>query len=57
VVGLLEIAARLSVERQTADEWRIRRVLPDPERTVGGSPAWRWDVIESWALQTGRIGY
>jgi hypothetical protein len=57
VVGLLELAARLAVKRQTADQWRLRRLLPGPEFTVGGRPAWRWDVIEAWAAETGRLGY
>ena len=55
-VGLAEIAARLGVTRKTADQWRARGLLPDPEpTTVGGRPWWRWAVIEQWAQDTGRL--
>jgi hypothetical protein len=55
-VGLREIAGRLGVERGTADQWRTRRELPAATwPSVGGRPAWRWKVIEDWAIQTGRL--
>ncbi|MFS8523142.1 MAG: hypothetical protein FWJ87_17580 [Micromonosporaceae bacterium] len=54
-VGIVEIAERLGVERQTVDAWRHRRVLPDPAWTVGGRPAWAWSTIEAWARHTGRL--
>src|SRR5690606_21271027 len=54
-VGLVEIAERLGVERQTVDAWRHRGVLPDPAWTVGGRPAWAWSTIEEWARHTGRL--
>lgn len=54
-VGLVEIAERLGVERQTVDAWRHRRLLPDPAWTVGGRPAWAWSTIEAWARHTGRL--
>jgi len=54
-VGLVEIAERLGVERQTVDAWRHRRLLPDPAWTVGGRPAWAWSTIEAWARYTGRL--
>jgi predicted DNA-binding transcriptional regulator AlpA len=55
-VGLAEIAARLGVTRQTADNWRTRGVLPEQRWTVGGRPAWAWSDIEAWAKETGRLG-
>lgn len=53
-VGLEEVAARLGVERATADKWRTRGVLPQPTWRVGGRPAWRWAVIVQWTRETGR---
>lgn len=53
-VGLAEMADRLGVARQTAKQWRLRGVLPEPKWTVSGSPAWDWQDIERWARQTGR---
>lgn len=54
-VGLEEIVARLGVKRVTADTWRTRKNLPEPTwPSVGGRPAWRWQVIRDWAIETGR---
>jgi predicted DNA-binding transcriptional regulator AlpA len=53
-VGIVEIADRLRVSRNTVDQWRHRGLLPDPLWTVGGRPAWSWDDIAEWAEQTGR---
>jgi hypothetical protein len=54
-VGLEEIAARLGVKRVTADTWRTRKKLPAATwPRVGGRPAWRWQVIRDWAIETGR---
>jgi hypothetical protein len=53
-VGLLEIAERLGVTRNTVDQWRARHLLPSPEWTVGGRPAWNWPTIIGWARETGR---
>lgn len=55
-VGLVEIAQRLGVQRQTAVAWRVRKLLPDPRWTVSGAPAWDWqEDIEPWAKETGRF--
>jgi predicted DNA-binding transcriptional regulator AlpA len=54
-VGIPEIAERLKVERATVDQWRQRRLLPEPKWTVGGRPAWEWKDIERWARKTGRL--
>jgi len=32
-----------------------RGLLPKPEGTVGGDPAWHWSTIENWARDTGRL--
>lgn len=55
--GLTEIAERLGVQMQTAQNWRTRGVLPEPRWTVGGRPAWSWQLdIQPWARSTGRLG-
>lgn len=54
-VGLEEIAQRLGIKRNTADQWRQRGLLPQPEWPVGGRPAWPWGVIAAWAWRTGRL--
>lgn len=56
IVGLKEIAERLGVKQQTAAAWRHRGLLPAPEGTVSGAPAWQWQTIEEWAVSTGRVG-
>jgi hypothetical protein len=56
IVGLKEMAERLGVKQQTAAAWRHRGLLPPPEGTVSGAPAWTWATIERWAIQTGRFG-
>jgi len=54
-VGIVEIAERLDVVRDTVDKWRERGLLPDADYTVGGRPAWEWSTIEAWAVETGRL--
>lgn len=54
-VGLIEIADRLGVQRNTADVWRQRGLLPEPDWTVGGRPAWNWPTVEKWARDSGRL--
>lgn len=54
-VGLSDIADRLGVARQTAKQWRLRGLLPEPSWTVSGSPAWDWPSVADWARNTGRL--
>lgn len=54
-VGAVEIAVRLGVRRATVDQWQQRGLLPAPDWTVGGRPAWDWTRIEEWARKTGRL--
>jgi hypothetical protein len=57
-VGLTEIADRLGVRLQSAQNWRQRPAtgFPPPRWTVGGGPAWSWlRDIEPWARETGRL--
>jgi predicted DNA-binding transcriptional regulator AlpA len=54
-VGVVEIAERLCVKRDTVDKWRARLAFPEPRWTVGGRPAWDWHDVLAWAISTGRI--
>lgn len=54
-VGLHEITRVAGVERATADRWRERELLPDPDwAEVGGRPAWRLGTILDWLRASGR---
>lgn len=59
LLGFREIAALLGVKYGTVRQWKWRGTgdtnLPEPTATVGGSPAWRRDLIEAWAKSTGRL--
>jgi hypothetical protein len=55
-VGLVEIAERLGLRRQTISVWRTRHPdFPHPRWRVSGLPAWDWrrDVLP-WLIATGR---
>lgn len=54
-VGADEIARRLDVKPETVHQWRYHALLPDPDYTVSGRPAWDWRTIEKWARATGRL--
>ena len=54
-MGTREIAERLGVTRKAVEAWRIRDLgFPEPRWTVGGRPAWDWEV-KDWAHKTGRL--
>jgi hypothetical protein len=55
IVGQKEIADRLRVAPNTVYQWGKRTLLPPPEGSVGGDPAWHWSTIEAWARDTGRL--
>lgn len=54
-VGIPEIAEKLGVKRATVDQWIQRGLLPPPDWTVGGRPAWNWPTVRGWAVETGRL--
>lgn len=55
LVGTTEVADRLGVQRQTVGQWRLRHVMVEPTWTISGVPIWRWEVVEHWARETGRL--
>ncbi len=54
-MGQKEIARELDVKENTVNQWRVRGMLPEPDGTVSGNPAWHWETIEGWAWATGRV--
>lgn len=55
-VGIKEIADRLGVKRRTVDQWLQRDLrFPEPRWKVGGRPAWEWEDVEHWVLNTDRL--
>jgi hypothetical protein len=53
-VGCTDIATRLGVKPQTVQMWHWRGLLPEPDWTVSGAPAWDWNNVHEWARSTGR---
>lgn len=53
-IGIHEVADMLDVARNTVDSWRHRGLMPEPDWTVGGRPAWDAATIREWAQRTGR---
>lgn len=54
LVGVREIAERLGVANVTVRKWKADGLMPAPEGTVSGFPAWRWATIRKWAERTNR---
>jgi predicted DNA-binding transcriptional regulator AlpA len=54
VVGLAEIADHLGAKRGTVYKWRARGLLPAPDMTISGQPAWWESTINAWAAETDR---
>lgn len=55
-VGLAQIAEHLGVKRKTANMWKTRDLLPEPQWRVGKDPAWCWPhQIQPWARKTRRL--
>lgn len=57
LVGLVDIAERLGLARQTVANWRhLDLGFPEPTWSVSGRPVWEWQVVAEWAQATGRDG-
>jgi hypothetical protein len=55
IVGPVEIAQRLSVGTSAIRQWRRRNLLPPVLTTVSGMDLWDWQIVETWARNTGRL--
>lgn len=55
LVGVAEIAERLSVKTGVVHDWRRRHVdFPEPLLRLRMGYIWRWREVEAWASRTGR---
>ncbi|MGX4657119.1 helix-turn-helix transcriptional regulator [Micromonospora sp. SCSIO 07396] len=50
-----ELAARLGIQTASVHRMRSRGDLPEPDRMIGRSPAWRPATIDAW--QASRPGH
>jgi hypothetical protein len=57
LVGTSEIAERLGLAYpETVHSWRRRYPdFPKPLTRIGPAYVWRWEDVEAWAKQTGRL--
>jgi hypothetical protein len=55
IIGQKEIAHRLDVKENTVNQWMVRGMLPPPDGSVSGNPAWHSESIDKWAWSTGRF--
>jgi len=56
VLGLVEIADLLGVDKRTPHAWVYRGLMPDPDHpSVNGGRAWNRDTVVRWAALTGRL--
>lgn len=56
LVGPVEIAELCCVKVDTVYQWVTRGRLPQPWGVVSGTRLWPRHEIETWALETGRLG-
>ena len=56
VLGLIEIADLLDVDKRTPHAWFYRGLMPEPDhQSVNGSRAWERASVIAWAAKTGRL--
>ncbi len=56
VLGLIEIAELLDVDKRTPHAWFYRGLMPEPDHaTINGSRAWDRGTVVAWAARTGRL--
>lgn len=46
VLGKQELAELLGVKPDTVKAWRLRHLMPEPDLTVNGLPAWWLSTVE-----------
>lgn len=57
MVGVADIAGRLSVKADTVQAWRHRHAnFPAPIATLATGPVWAWSDVERWAAIPRRCG-
>ena len=54
ILSLDQIALGAKVHLATADRWRGRGRLPEPDLMLGNRPGWELETIEAWAQETNR---
>jgi len=56
VLGLVEIAEFLEVDKRTPYAWVYRGKMPEPDHPeVNGGKAWDRETVVRWAAETGRL--
>jgi hypothetical protein len=56
VLGLIEIAELLGVNKRTPHAWYYRGLMPEPDHPeVNGGRAWDRATVVEWAARTGRL--
>lgn len=56
VLGLVEIAELLGVDKRTPHAWFYRDLMPEPDHpSVNGGRAWNRETVVRWAALTGRL--
>lgn len=56
VLGLIEIAELLGVNKRTPHAWYYRGLMPEPDHPeINGGRAWDRAIVVEWAARTGRL--
>lgn len=55
LIGYTEIGARTGIPQSTLRAWKTRGRLPEPDFTVGNSPAWFPETIDPWITENTRL--
>lgn len=55
LLGTGEIADMFGIQRRSVHQWQSRKVLPDPDLHISGTPIWRYSTINRWAADRGRV--